>query len=252
MKESSPTLVAQPKDNRSRLAVAPPLPSPPKPSRLDEGMKPVPRVEQKPNSRERKLKGLPAFLAGDIIFCPSKGDLPGRLGRWAARARGEGPTYAVHTAQFVDAHTILEMDFVTQLRTLDKYIKGRKGFEVWRCPSLTAAQRKAVTAKALVYLNTKFGWTKLFTHALDDVINKLVRKEVFFFRRLNHSQRYPICSWITAFSYDRALHYQFGVSPECADPDQIYDWVKSHPGEWVRVFCMEEYLAQRGLTPPRP
>jgi hypothetical protein len=117
----------------------------------------------------------------------------------------------------------------------------RRGFEVWRCRSLTAEQQEAVTRKALDYVGATFGWAKFLTHFFDGLLNKATGREVFFFRRLNHDQRYPICSWITAFSYDRALHYQFGVPPECADPDEISDWVKDHPDEWVCVYRLEEY-----------
>jgi len=178
----------------------------------------------------------PGFLQGDVIFLASKGDLPGRLGEWIAQSRGEHPTYAVHTAQFLDAGTILEMDFLTEMRDLGHLLKSGRGFEVWRRRGLTAGQRQALTRKALVYRGTKFGWGKLVTHVLDGLINKIARQEIFFFRRLNHRDRYPICSWITAFAYDRALHYRFGVPPECADPDLMHDWVKAHPGEWTLIF----------------
>lgn len=177
-----------------------------------------------------------SFLPGDVIFLASKGDLPGHLGKWIAQSRGEPPTYAVHTAQFLDATTILEMDYRAKTRNLSHLLKMRRGFEVWRRRGLTAGQRQALTGKALIYLGMKFGWAKLVNHALDGVINKIGRKEVFFFRRLNHSDRYPICSWITAFAYDNALHYSFGVPPECADPDQMHDWVKIHSMEWKLIF----------------
>jgi hypothetical protein len=177
-----------------------------------------------------------SFLSGDVIFLASKGDLPGRLGKWIAQSRGEQPTYAVHTAQFLNAGTILEMDFLTETRELIHLLESGRGFEVWRRRGLRAGQRQALTRKALVYSGTKFGWGKLATHVLDGLINKIVRKEAFFFRRLNHSDSYPICSWITAFAYERALHYSFGVPPECADPDQMHDWVKAHPGEWTLIF----------------
>lgn len=176
------------------------------------------------------------FLPGDVIFLASVGDLPGRLGSWIAQSRGEKPTYAVHTAQFLDAGTIMEMDFLTEMRGISHLFKRRRGFEVWRRRGLAAKQRKGLMRKALVYSGTMFGWGKLVTHVLDGLINKVTRKEFFFFRRLNHSDRYPLCSWITAFAYERALHYRFGVSPECADPDQMHDWVKSHPGEWALIF----------------
>jgi hypothetical protein len=147
----------------------------------------------------------------------------------------------VHTAQFLGSHKVIEMEAVVKKRSMKEFLRMRKSFEVWRCRSLTPVQRRAVALKSLEYLGTKFGWSKLFTHLLDALINKVVHKQVFFFRKLNHDQRYPICSWITAFSYDRALHYHFGVPPDGADPDQIHDWVTSHPDEWVRVFAVQEY-----------
>lgn len=187
---------------------------------------------------------IPEFLAGDLILFTSRGDLPGELGRWAAQARGERPTYAVHSAQFLDAERVLEMNGVAKIRPLAAVLGDRRGFEIWRCRTLTNPQRAALTAQALRYLNARFGWPKLLTHVLDDLLNKILHHEVFFFRRLNHNDRYPICSWITAFAYDRALHYHFGVPPECADPDQIHDWVTAHPAEWGQIY--------RGAVAARP
>ncbi len=192
---------------------------------------------------------LPAFVAGDLISFAGRGDWYGRLSRWIMRTAGEGPTYSVHTAQFLDAGRYLEFDITVKIKATGEILRQhqahdmweRRGFEVWRCQGLTDTQRQAITQQALKYLGAKFGFTKVFTYTLDGLLNKLVGREVFFFRRLNHDQRYPICSWITAFSYDRAVHYQFGVPPECADPDAIDDWVNTHPDEWVRVFRLDQY-----------
>jgi hypothetical protein len=176
-------------------------------------------------------------------------DWYGRASRWLMRRRGEGPTYAVHTAQFLDPGHYLELAVVGKIRTTKEILKKRqdldmwkrRGFEVWRNQALSSAQRDAVTQKALTYVGARFGWGMFLTHLLDGLIVKVAGREVFFFRRLNHNTRYPICSWITSFSYDRALHYQFGVPPECADPDQIDDWVRGHPDEWVQVYRLDEY-----------
>ncbi len=192
---------------------------------------------------------LPGFLPGDVILFAGRTDPYGRLSRWLMRTGREGPTYAVHTAQFLDAGRYLELDFVGKIRGTREILRPRqahdlwqrRGFEVWRCRTLTARQRDAVTRQARAYLGARFGMAKFLTHLLDGLLNKLLRREVFVFRRLNHDQRYPICSWITAFSYDRALDYRFGVSPECADPDQIDDWVRAHPAEWERVYALENY-----------
>jgi hypothetical protein len=188
------------------------------------------------NSTETDNRHIPNFHSGDVIFLASKGDLPGRLGSWIAQSRHEQPTYAVHTAQFLNAGTILEMDHLTETRDLSHLLKRRRGFEVWRLRGLTTGQRQALTRKALAYSGMKFGWGKLITHVLDGLINKAALREIFFFRRLNHSDRYPLCSWITAFAYARVLDYRFGVPPECADPDQMHDWVKAHPKEWTLIL----------------
>jgi hypothetical protein len=178
----------------------------------------------------------PSFQPGDILFFAGNSDLSGPLSRWFTRSRNEQPTYAVHTAQFIDTRTILEMNFLVKKRSLAQVLRNKRPFEVWRRRGLTAGQRHALTTKALVYFGTKISCAKLLTHALDGLINKISRKEVFFFRRLNHGDTYPICSWITAFAYARVLHYSFGVPPECADPDQMHDWVRSHPRQWTLIY----------------
>jgi hypothetical protein len=193
---------------------------------------------------------LPQSMPGDVIVFAGQADLYSKFSRWLMRTRGEEPTYAVHTAQFLDANKYLELDLVGKIRPtrdiLRKHQKRdmwqRRGFEVWRLNDLTVEQREAVTQQALTYLGARFGWAKFVTHLLDGLLNKLIGREAFFFRRLNHDQRYPICSWITSFSYDRALHYQFGVSPECADPDELADWVNTHPNEWTCVYRLADYM----------
>jgi hypothetical protein len=184
---------------------------------------------------------IPEFLPGDVILCPGRHVLPHLLTRWATRSHAERPTYAVHTAQFLAADQIIEMAAVVKKRSTPEFLQMRKAFEVWRYTTLTRGQRLAIARQAREYLGRKFGWSKLVTHLLDALVNKVAHKPIFFFRRLNHDQRYPICSWITAFSYDRAVHYQFGVPPECADPDHIHDWLVAHPDEWVCIFSLEEY-----------
>lgn len=192
---------------------------------------------------------IPDFAAGDVILFAGQGDLYSRVGRWLMRDKGEGPTYSVHTAQFLDAHRVLEMDFVANVKSVEDVVHKRykldmwkrRGFEVWRCWTLTEEQRVALTGQAMRYLNVKFGMARFSAHLLDDLIGKLLRREFFFFRHIDPEDRRPVCSGITASVYDRALHYRFGVDPECADPDDIYDWVTTHPDDWVLVFRLEAY-----------
>ncbi|HEX6608727.1 MAG TPA: isoprenylcysteine carboxylmethyltransferase family protein [Chloroflexia bacterium] len=217
----------------------------------------------------------PAFLAGDIIVFGSTGDLFSNLSRWMMRGRHEEPTYAVHTGQFLDSQRVLEMAGMVGVAGFDTVLNRRywhgpfrglcppaawaqlytvlnrrfgrggrtwqglwkaRGFEVWRSTRLTDTEREALTREALKYLDVKFGFAKLWAHTLDDLICKLLRRDVFLFRHIDPEDRHPVCSGVTAAVYDRALHYRFGVDPECVDPDQIHDWVQSPPDEWVCVF----------------
>src|SRR5829696_7179548 len=52
---------------------------------------------------------LPEFLGGDIILYAGRGDFFSRAVRWVERTPSEGPTYAVHSAQFLDAGRYLEL-----------------------------------------------------------------------------------------------------------------------------------------------
>jgi hypothetical protein len=199
--------------------------------------------------KRRNGQQIPAFLAADIICFAGKGDLYSRVGRWLMRMEGEGPTYSVHTAQFLDGRRVLEMDIVGRIKTIEDVLAKRskldmwerRGFEVWRCETLTPAQRAAVTRHAMEFVDVRFGMAKFWAHMLDNLIYRAVRRDVFLFRRLDRNNSVPVCSGITASAYDRALNYHFGVPPDCADPDHIHDWLVGHPEEWVRVFQLKEY-----------
>ena len=197
----------------------------------------------------------PQFLAGDIILFAGQGDLYAKASRWLMRGHFESPTYAIDTAQFLDSSRVLEMDFVGRIRAVSDVLTNKKrykldmwrrrGLEVWRCPTLTDHQRLALTRCALTYTNVRFGTAKCVAHILDDLLGKIMHRDVYFLRRIDPADRYPVCSGITATVYDKALGYRFGIEPQCADPDQIHDWVTRHPDEWIRVFHLRERLSHR-------
>ena len=165
------------------------------------------------------------------------------------RAGGEGPTYAVHTAQFLDSRRVLEMDYKVKIKSIEDILNKRvdlntwerRGFEVWRYRTLSEEQREALTDQALRYINVRFGYLKMIAHLVDGLIDKVTHRHLYLFRRLDPDGSSPVCSGVTAFVYDKALHYHFGVEPECADPDHIHDWLVAHPGEWEQMFALKDY-----------
>ena len=84
---------------------------------------------------------------------------------------------------------------------------------------LSTRQKEMLVVKALEYEGRLYGVFKLFTHALDRFFDNR-----YVFRRLATMDRYPICSWIVAYSYKRVLGLMFGSPPNAAQPDDILDY----------------------------
>ena len=83
------------------------------------------------SSKEAKMQ-LPEFLPGDILlFAGKKGDRYTRLADWVMRSDGEGPTYAIHTAPFLDSRRVLEMDYVVRVRSIDDVLDRRVDLNTW-------------------------------------------------------------------------------------------------------------------------
>ncbi|MDQ5852505.1 MAG: hypothetical protein M3380_10640, partial [Chloroflexota bacterium] len=110
------------------------------------------------SGHRRCTKGVDIFHG---FFAGKKGDRYTRLADWVMRSSGEGPTYAVHTAQVLDSRRVLEMDYVVRVKSIADILNKRvdlnswerRGFEVWRCRTLSDEQREALTDQALRYIN---------------------------------------------------------------------------------------------------
>jgi len=172
-------------------------------------------------------------LPGDIIFCKSSSVL-GWLIRWAERRRNEPKSYANHTAGIGSDKNVVEA--VSRVASTDwlAWTKKHKHFEVWRYKSFTPSQRIAVARAAEIYLDRKYGWWKLFIHLGDSIISKVTGKDAFFFRRVLHVKKYPICSWVWAWAYYRQGVF-FGTDPAYADPDGQHDHVQASD-DWKMVL----------------
>lgn len=169
------------------------------------------------------LEQQPGLLqVGDIIQVYGSGLLP-RLIRRFTRRREEGPTWASHTAMVLTADPaviLIEARLQVGVRTLAAYGRTRQPLVIHRIPDgLTTQQERDLCTKALDYEGRWYGFLKLFAHAFDYAIGG-----VYLFRRLARSDRYPICSWVVAYVYQRKLGLKFGVEPNAASPDDILDY----------------------------
>lgn len=170
---------------------------------------------------------------GDIVFFRGSG-LRAKLIRWASRARGETKTIVNHVGIMVSNTEIVE----SQSRTIQhSFILPSTGYWIYRKKDWTQEQRTTgtpypcniVVSKALEYVGRKYGWEKIVAHAID----YLIFQNHYIMRRLCFIDKYPICSWVVAFSYAK-VGYRFGVNPQIATPDDIWDWVTQNEN-WTEI-----------------
>lgn len=159
---------------------------------------------------------------GDIIATQNSG-LLSRLIRWFTRRRGQGPSWASHTAMVLTAEPaviIIEAQLQVVVRALTYYERTGARLVIHRHPGgLTAQERRELCLKTLDYEGRMYGFLKVAAQALDHLLG-----DRYVFRRLAFMDAYPICSWLVAYAYDRVLHLQFGTPPNAAAPNDILDY----------------------------
>jgi hypothetical protein len=158
---------------------------------------------------------------GDVVHVQGR-SLISRMIRWFSRARGERPSWASHSAMVLrvgDRIEIVEALRKVVVRPISAYARTRSRLLVCRKPGgLDPDQKQRIVEKAQQYRGRNYGFGKILAHALDRFFNNR-----YVFRRLARMDDYPICSWLVAFVYDRALGHRFGVPPNAAQPDDLLD-----------------------------
>ena len=153
-----------------------------------------------------------------MVLTQSQG-LFGRMVKWGSRSPRESPTWATHCGVIIGGRTIVEARWKVILRALWWYKGSNEKIIIFRrSGGLDGKQKHIIRAKAADYLGRTYGIGKIITHGLDALLGG-----VYFFRRLAFMDRYPICSWVVAFVYDK-LGIRFGIPPDCAQPDDIMDY----------------------------
>ena len=179
----------------------------------------------------------PSFLPGDIIFYHND-DWFGKLFQFAMKGKDEPSTFCNHISGFINYELNVEALWKVEVTEFELHPKNKR-LKVYRKKNLSDKERDLLALKAVSYVGREYGFAKLITHLGDALLEKMFDGQIFFFRRLNHSQRYPICSWVWAYSYYRVLGYKFGIDPEGADPDTMYDFVVNN-SDWELIYSSEE------------
>jgi hypothetical protein len=184
----------------------------------------------------------PRLEAGDIVMTRGEGFL-GRAIRFFTRRVGESRTKVNHVGLVVQGGPLKEAVMVEALRTvvrhrlIDEYGGTRDQVAIARPTQLSRAELRRIVAAAEGYVGRKYGYGKIVLHALDWAL-----QGAYVFRRLGRMDDYPICSWLVAHAYG-AAGVHFGVDPGAATPDDIWDHVTTHPGEFARVRALSRLAA---------
>ena len=180
---------------------------------------------------------------GDIVCERSPGWI-GRAVRWATRGRYEPPTRINHVALGVSVDGPEGPEVIEALwRVVRRPLSRTKGeIEVWRLRGIKDKYRWDIVGEAYTYLGRRYGVGKIIAHLVDALLTKALGREIYAARRFCRQHRYPICSWVVAWAYFRAVDYAFGVPPTEAAPDDIHDWLTASPG-WELVYHREAIAA---------
>jgi len=180
------------------------------------------RQSFKPETGWEVISGNPHFLeTGDIIHVQSRG-LLSFLIRVFSRGPLEPRSWASHSAM------VLRVDGGVEIIEATRKV-GKRPFDIYRNKSsrlvisrkpggLDENPKSEIIKKSEYYHGLKYGVGKIILHFLDYICGS-----IYLFRRLAIDNKYPICSWIVAYVYDRVLGYRFGVEPNAAQPDDISD-----------------------------
>lgn len=173
------------------------------------------------------------------IFLTRGDSFVSRAIRFFTRGKGEARTEVNHVGVVVaagDAGTATIVEALTKVkrRRMSAY-RGSKTtlVAVYRPKNLSTAERQKVARRAARYVGADYGYVKLVAHFLDWCLGG-----AYVFRRIASMDRYPICSWVVAYSFEE-VGENFGVPAWAADPDHIWDWVTAHPGEWVELHPLD-------------
>lgn len=177
---------------------------------------------------------MPRLRAGDIFLTRGPGLLAGLI-RWFQRSRREAPSAVNHTglilsdASFHLACSIEALARVRVGRFYSFYHGSSSQIAIYRRRELTSEQEYQIAKRALRYKGKRYGLLKLPAHALGWLLGRTVTKRLLFL------DAWPICSWVVEKAFAE-IGESFGVAVDTLQPDDIHDWVVSHPDQWEEIL----------------
>ena len=178
--------------------------------------------------------------AADIVLTRKKRTIIGRLIRHFQTTRSDTTkTIFEHVGMMINGFQLIEALHRVKINELSRQYKKRKyDYLIARRIDLTDSDREFLKRGSLAYHGKRYGYIKLFMHFLDHAVGRICRKDIFFFRKITKSNKYPICSWLVAWVYDTKEIKFNNVTKESCQPDDIADDIllRNHD-KYELVFC---------------
>ena len=176
---------------------------------------------------------------GDIFFTRGTSFLS-RAIRVFTQVIGESRTKVSHTGVIVtegdlkNAVIVEAVSKVKRQKLWEHYGPPSKSeIAIYRPKNLSEDEIHKITKDAESYVGRKYGALKLIAHLLDWLL-----QGAYVFRRLACMDKYPICSWVVAYAFEEVRESYFGIEPNAASPDDIWDFIQKHPNEFTEIFLL--------------
>jgi hypothetical protein len=180
------------------------------------------------------------LLPGDVFLTYGAGFFS-KLIRFFTQTIGESRTKVNHTGIVVtegDLENCLVVE--TLLRVRKHKLWKRYGpfshdkVAIFRPINLTPEQTDIIVARAVEQVGKKYGIFTVIGHLLDWLL-----LGTYLFRRITHSNNYPICSWLVAYAFAKAGK-TFDVEPGAAQPDDIWDFIQQNPDKYQMIHPLKQ------------
>lgn len=181
------------------------------------------------------------FNRCDIVFTRSNSWL-GKAIRFFTRDKGEKITEVNHVGMIANDGDAVDSIIIESLRKTVKH-KLSEGYgdlstiAIARPLNITEEGKVKIVTKMESYVGKTYGYVKIVLHLGDWVLKNIKggNSNPYFFRRFAKMDNYPICSYSLAQSYS-ADEKDFGVPPNTASPDDIWDFCVANPDKYAFIY----------------
>lgn len=181
----------------------------------------------------------------DIFLSRSRG-IGSWLIRFFTRSIGESRSEVSHVGIVVEGGPLEKVMIVesrgrTRRRLFFRRYGRKRNYDValYRPLHLSSEERAIIVRAALAYVGKKYSYFKILLHLLDWVL-----QGAYVFRRLGGISDYPICSWLVAHAFAKAGE-TFGVEPDAADPDDVWDFVNAHSEKYKMLWTLSPLTSSK-------